>query len=78
MKRLMRFPSSYLIYSESFDALPEQAKRAIYARMWQILSGSAKEPRYARLSGEDRQAVIEILRETKADLPAYFGSIPAS
>ena len=76
--RLMRYRCSYLIYSESFDAIPEQAKRAIYARMWQILSGSAKEPRYARLSGEDRQAVIEILRETKADLPAYFGSIPSS
>jgi len=37
--RLMRYPCSYLIYSEPFDALPDAAKRAIYARLWAVLSG---------------------------------------
>jgi hypothetical protein len=68
----MRYSCSYLIYSPSFDALPENAKRGIYARMWTILSGAASEPRYAQLSAADRQAVLGILRETKPDLPSYF------
>jgi hypothetical protein len=68
----MRYPCSYLIYSPSFDALPENAKRGIYARLWRVLSGAATEARYAQLSAADRRAVVEILRETKTDLPAYF------
>ncbi len=70
--RLMRYPCSFLIYSEPFDALPADVKRAIYARMWTVLSGGAREPRYAALSAEDRTAVLEILRDTKPDLPDYF------
>jgi hypothetical protein len=70
--RLMRYPCSFLIYSAAFDAMPLDVKRAVYARMWAILSGEATEPRYARLTAADRQAVVGILRETKADLPAYF------
>lgn len=71
-RRLMRYPCSYLIYSPSFDALPDNAKQSIYARMWTILSGGATEARYAQLSAADRQAVLDILRETKPGLPSYF------
>jgi hypothetical protein len=70
--RLMRFPCSYVIYAEAFDVLVEAARQAVYQRMWQILSGEAKEQRYARLSVGDRRAIIEILRDTKKGLPAYF------
>ncbi|HEV8395744.1 MAG TPA: hypothetical protein VGQ37_15805 [Vicinamibacterales bacterium] len=70
--RLVRYPCSYLIYSEPFAALPAAAKEAIYLRLWAVLSGSLPEPRYARLDEADRRAVIEILRDTKPDLPAYF------
>ena len=41
-RRLMRYPCSYMIYSEAFDALPAEAKDAIYKRMWQVLVGSGK------------------------------------
>ena len=68
--RLMRFPCSYLVYSEVFDALPADARRAIYERMWEVLSGRTEDPRHAQLSADDRQAVMEILRDTKPDLPA--------
>ena len=54
------------------DALPDEAKAAVYARLWAVLSGAAPGPRYARLTAADRTAIIEILRDTKADLPAYF------
>jgi len=72
-RRLLKYPCSYLIYSPAFDALPPLAKQPIYQRLWDVLSGAVDEPRYrAALSRADRRAVIEILRETKADLPAYF------
>jgi hypothetical protein len=74
-RRLMRYPCSYMIYSEAFDALPVRAKAAVYERMWQILSGKEQGKTYAGLSLADRQAVVEILRETKKDLPAYFGPV---
>jgi hypothetical protein len=62
--RLMRYPCSYLIYSPAFDALPN--KDAIYRRIWTILSSDKSRP--------GRKAVVEILRDTKPDLPAYFVS----
>lgn len=70
--RLMRYPCSYLIYSPAFDSLPDQAKDAIYSRMWAILSGQERAERYRRLSSADRRAIVEILRDTKGDLPRYF------
>ena len=70
--RLMRYPCSYMIYSKAFDSMPAQAKAAIYQRMWQILSGQKKDHRYSHLSPTDREAIIEILRATKPDLPSYF------
>jgi len=71
-RRLMRYPCSYMIYSEAFDALPAEAKSVIYSRMWQILSGQENAPKYAPLTAVDRQAILEILRETKPGLPNYF------
>jgi hypothetical protein len=71
-RRLMRYPCSYMIYTEAFDALPAETKDAIYRRMWRILSGEVAGARYGSLSLADRSAVVEILRDTKKDLPGYF------
>ena len=71
-KRLMRYPCSYMIYSRVFDGLPGPAKAAVYARLWDILSGKERDAKYSRLSDADRTAIIEILLETKKDLPSYF------
>jgi hypothetical protein len=76
--RLMRYPCSYLIYSAPFDALPDTVKRAVYARMWAILSGMVSGAKYERLTDDDRTAVLEILRDTKTDLPAYFNDTATS
>jgi hypothetical protein len=70
--RLMRYPCSYMIYARAFDALPADAKDAVYRQMWEILSGKDAEKRYSRLSPADRTAIIEILRDTKNGLPPYF------
>lgn len=70
--RLMRYPCSYMIYTEAFDSLPEAIKEAVYGRLWRVLSNVERSSRYARLSGADRRAIVEILRETKTGLPPYF------
>jgi hypothetical protein len=67
--RLLRYPCSYMIYSDAFKALPLGAKRAVYQRLWHVLSGDEHDARYRRLSAEDRQAVMEILRDTTITLP---------
>lgn len=61
--RLLRYPCSYMIYSAAFDALPAAAKEGIYRRMWHTLSAGP---------AADRQAIVEILRDTKPGLPEYF------
>ncbi len=64
-----------MIYTPAFDALPDIAKTAVYERMWDVLSGAETSAPYDRLSRADRQAVIEILRDTKPDLPAYYQTV---
>jgi hypothetical protein len=72
-RRLMKYPCSYLIDSPAFDALPPRAKAPIYTRLWQVLSGEERDARYQKaLSRADRQAIVEILRDTKNGLPSYF------
>lgn len=67
--RIFRYPCSYLIYSDSFDTLPEPAKGYVYHRLLEILSGKDQSPDFARLSSEDRRAILEILLATKKGLP---------
>jgi hypothetical protein len=68
--RLFRYPLSYMIYDEAFDALPDMAKERAYQRLLEILTGKDRGEAYARLSAADRRAILEILRETKRGLPA--------
>src|SRR5206468_7200388 len=75
-RRLMKYPCSYLIYSSAFDRLPPGVKDPIYRRMWEILSGNERQVRYrSALSLADRRAIVEILRETKPELPSYFRDV---
>jgi hypothetical protein len=71
-RRLLRYPCSYMIYSDAFAALPDSVRNAVYERLWAVLSGSDASPKYAKLAASDRQGIVEILRDTKADLPAVF------
>jgi hypothetical protein len=70
--RLLRYPCSYMIYSEAFSGLPAAARDAVYRRMYAVLSGADQTPRYSGLQASDRQAIIGILRDTKRGLPEYF------
>ena len=70
----MKYPCSYMIYGDAFVALPPAAREQVYARMWRVLSGQETSPRYTRLSRADREAIVEILRETVKELPAFFAA----
>ena len=65
--RLLRYPCSYMIYSDAFAQLPAAMRDAVYLRLADALTGKVREPKYQRLSAADRQAVLEILRDTKSD-----------
>ncbi len=70
--KLFKYPCSYLIYTESFDALPNAIRDRIYARLLKILEGKDSHPAFKHLTADDRQAVKEILLETKPNLPANW------
>ena len=57
--RVLKYPCSFLIYSPAFDALPAEARDAIYARLSTVLSGtdrrSALPASVARRSHRDRR-----------------------
>lgn len=71
-KRLFRYPLSYMVYNKAFDALPPMARDKVYRRLYDVLTGKDTDPKFARLSDEDKTAVLEILRDTKPNLPAYY------
>ncbi len=63
--RLFTYPLSYLIYSESFDALPDMVKTYAYHRFREVLSGNDNS--MTHLSEAQRKAILEILEDTKPD-----------
>ena len=61
--RLFRYPLSYMIYSAAFDGMPDQLRDRVYRRLYERLSSD---------SSETGQAILEIVRATKTNLPAYW------
>ena len=70
-RRLFKYPCSYLIYSESFEQLPTAMKEYVYQQMYDVLT-DRHYGGFGHLSAGDRQAILEILRDTKKDLPDYW------
>ena len=74
--RLFRYPCSYLIYSESFDALPVPARDRVYERLWAVLGGEDRSEPFVHLTAEDRSAVVSILLDTKPGFAAWRAAHP--
>lgn len=70
--RLFKYPCSYLIYSEQFDAMPSLMREALLERLHSILTGKDTDKQFAGLEGGTRTAILEILRDTKPNLPKYW------
>jgi hypothetical protein len=63
-----------MIYSEAFDNMPEWVRERVYRKLYDVLTNKDTSERYQKISAADRQAVLEILRETKPNLPDYWKS----
>jgi len=70
--RMFKYPLSYMIYSAAFDGMPDMVRDRVYQRLYEILSGKDQSERYAKLAPDDRKNILEIVRETKPNLPAYW------
>lgn len=69
VRRMARYPCSYMVYSAAFDALRPDLRQAVYRRMIDTLTRGDRPGERGRASAEDRRAVLEILRDTRADFP---------
>jgi len=70
--RVFRYPLSYMIYSASFETIPDSVKAQLYKRLYDILTNRDTSGAFARISTVDRKAIFEILRATKPNLPDYW------
>jgi hypothetical protein len=70
--RIFRYPCSYLIYSEDWDALPAEVRTYVYRNLYQVLTDRDQSVDFERLGREERRAILEILLDTKPDLPAEW------
>jgi len=61
-----------MIYSPAFDGLPAATRDAVYARMWEVLSGKDHAAKYAKFTPQLRADIVGILLDTKPGLPEYF------
>jgi hypothetical protein len=72
--RLFRYPLSYMIYTDLFDRMPAEVLERVYRRLYDVLTGKDQDHKFAALSPADRRAVLEILRDTKSNLPGYWNT----
>ena len=70
-RRLLRYPLSYLIYSDSFDQMPDLARAYAYRRLWEIFTAKDRSNDFAHLSTADRSALLEILSDTKPEFRTF-------
>jgi hypothetical protein len=70
--RMFKYPLSYMIYSETFDAMPDVVRERVYRRLYDVLTDKDQSKTFARLSEGDRRAILDILLDTKPGLPAYW------
>jgi len=70
--RIFKYPCSYLIYSPLIDQLPKEMNEYVWKRLWEVLGEGKGDKPFQHLTKEDRQAIVEILRETRAELPPFW------
>ena len=66
--RMFKYPLSYLVYSEAFDALQPVLRIEVCQQLRQILDGENQTSEYSHLTKELRQKIREIVLATKPDI----------
>ena len=67
--RIFENRCSYMIYSPTFEQFPPMLKGAIYARIHEILTSPKPVEGFDYLGKDEKRRILEILDETKEDLP---------
>lgn len=65
--RLLKYPVSYMIYSEAFRNMPAAARNLVMGHIDGVLSGEISGPKYAHLTPQLRTEIREILKQTATD-----------
>ena len=73
--RVFRYPLSFQIYTEGFDALPLCVREHVYAQLAKILRDRDPGSEYNRLPIADRQAAFDILVATKPEFARFVGTL---
>ena len=63
-KRLFRYPLSYMVYTDSFNALPSFVREYLDMRIVEVLQGRDQTGISAKLAADDRAAISQILADT--------------
>ena len=66
--RIFRFPCSFLLDSDAFRSMPSMVRDAILSKLHKVLLGENPDPNFEKISLSDRQAVLEMLKDTAPDL----------
>jgi hypothetical protein len=68
--RLFELRCSYMVYSKSFDELlPKPVRDRVLERLLKVLTGEDTSEDFEQISMKERRRILEILRETKPNLP---------
>jgi hypothetical protein len=62
---MFRYPCSFLIHSDSFDELPAPLLAHVETRLINVLQGKDRSGEFEHLSLGEREAILEILIDTK-------------
>ena len=74
-RRIFRYPCSFLIYSKSFDKLPAPLLAHVETRLIRVLRGEDLSGDFHHLSPDDREAILEILMDTKPGFRAKVNDL---
>jgi hypothetical protein len=76
-KRLFRYPLSYMIYTESFNALPAYTREYLDTRIVEVLQGRDRSGISDTLDAGDRAAISQILVSTLPRFATLLGQRPS-
>jgi len=62
--RIFRYRCSYMIYSRTFEYLPDHLKEAVFEKLDEVLTAAEAPDLYQHLGSHERRAIHEILRGT--------------
>ena len=71
-RRMFRYPFSYIVYTDAFNELPQEALDYIWPEIERILDPSFRHEDYPYLSRREKSAVKEILMETHPMAVKYW------